>query len=124
MKHLHWLGAIALGWLVSANPAGAAENQAYVGAPMFEEAEKAGDLPPVAERLPEVPLVTEMPKIGRHGGEIRTLMSKGFAGTVFLTTDDCKASYDELSARGVEFTEKPFLFRAACRAARLMAPVQ
>ena len=40
--------------------------------------------------------------------QIRELMSKGFAGTVFLTTDDCKASYDELSARGVEFTEKPF----------------
>ena len=40
--------------------------------------------------------------------QIRTLMSKGFAGTVFLTTDDCKQSYDELSARGVEFTEKPF----------------
>jgi len=35
-------------------------------------------------------------------------MSKGFAGTVFLTTDDCKQSYDELSGRGVEFTEKPF----------------
>ena len=40
--------------------------------------------------------------------QIRELMSKGFAGTVFLQTDDCKASYDELSARGVEFTEKPF----------------
>ena len=39
--------------------------------------------------------------------QIRTLMSKGFAGTVFLTTDDCKQSYDELSARGVEFTGPP-----------------
>ena len=28
-------------------------------------------------------------------------------GTVFLTTEDCQASYDELSARGVEFTGKP-----------------
>ena len=28
-------------------------------------------------------------------------------GTVFLTTDDCRASYEELSARGVEFQEKP-----------------
>ena len=34
-------------------------------------------------------------------------MSKGFAGTVFLTTDDCVASYEELKARGVEFTEVP-----------------
>ena len=40
--------------------------------------------------------------------QIRELMSKGFAGTVFLQTDDCKESYDELSERGVEFTEQPF----------------
>jgi uncharacterized glyoxalase superfamily protein PhnB len=39
--------------------------------------------------------------------QVRELMAKGFAGTVFLTTDDCQASYQELSARGVEFTEKP-----------------
>ena len=34
-------------------------------------------------------------------------MAKGFAGTVFLTTDDCRAAYEELVARGVEFTEAP-----------------
>jgi uncharacterized glyoxalase superfamily protein PhnB len=39
--------------------------------------------------------------------EVRQLMGKGFAGTVFLTTDDCQASYEELRARGVEFTEPP-----------------
>lgn len=39
--------------------------------------------------------------------QVRTLMGKGFAGTVFLTTDDCQASYEELKARGVEFTEEP-----------------
>jgi catechol 2,3-dioxygenase-like lactoylglutathione lyase family enzyme len=39
--------------------------------------------------------------------EVRSLMAKGFAGTVFLTTDDCQASYEELKARGVEFTEQP-----------------
>ncbi len=39
--------------------------------------------------------------------EVRSLMGKGFAGTVFLTTDDCRASYEELRARGVEFTEEP-----------------
>ena len=39
--------------------------------------------------------------------EIRNLMAKGFAGTVFLTTDDCRATYEELKARGVEFTEEP-----------------
>jgi uncharacterized glyoxalase superfamily protein PhnB len=40
-------------------------------------------------------------------GQVRDLVSKGFAGTVFLTTDDCRASYEELKARGVEFTETP-----------------
>jgi len=39
--------------------------------------------------------------------QVRSLMAKGFAGTVFLTTDDCHASYEELKARGVEFTETP-----------------
>jgi uncharacterized glyoxalase superfamily protein PhnB len=39
--------------------------------------------------------------------QVRTLMSKGFAGTVFLTTEDCNASYEELKGRGVEFTEQP-----------------
>jgi uncharacterized glyoxalase superfamily protein PhnB len=39
--------------------------------------------------------------------QVRGLMAKGFAGTVFLTTDDCQASYEELKARGVEFTEAP-----------------
>jgi predicted enzyme related to lactoylglutathione lyase len=40
-------------------------------------------------------------------GEVRQLMAKGFAGTVFLTTEDCKAEYEELKGRGVEFTEEP-----------------
>ena len=39
--------------------------------------------------------------------QVRTLMAKGFAGTVFLTTDDCQASYEELKGRGVEFSEPP-----------------
>ncbi len=34
-------------------------------------------------------------------------MAKGFAGTVFLTTEDCQACYEELKARGVEFVEAP-----------------
>jgi catechol 2,3-dioxygenase-like lactoylglutathione lyase family enzyme len=39
--------------------------------------------------------------------QVRSLMAKGFAGTVFLTTENCQASYEELKARGVEFTEEP-----------------
>jgi len=39
--------------------------------------------------------------------QVRDLMGKGFAGTIFLTTEDCKGSYEDLRARGVEFTETP-----------------
>jgi catechol 2,3-dioxygenase-like lactoylglutathione lyase family enzyme len=41
------------------------------------------------------------------GEQVRDLMAKGFAGTVFLTTDDARGSYEELKARGVEFSEEP-----------------
>jgi uncharacterized glyoxalase superfamily protein PhnB len=44
---------------------------------------------------------------GETAGQVRDLMAKGFAGTVFLTTEDCRASYEELKARGVEFSEAP-----------------
>jgi predicted enzyme related to lactoylglutathione lyase len=39
--------------------------------------------------------------------EVRTLMAKGFTGTIFLETDNCQAAYDELRGRGVEFVEAP-----------------
>ena len=39
--------------------------------------------------------------------QVRNLMAKGFAGTVFLTTEDLDADYEALKARGVEFIDKP-----------------
>jgi uncharacterized glyoxalase superfamily protein PhnB len=39
--------------------------------------------------------------------QVRSLMATGFAGAIFLTTEDCQASYEELKARGVEFSEEP-----------------
>ncbi|HYN51365.1 MAG TPA: VOC family protein [Thermoleophilaceae bacterium] len=41
------------------------------------------------------------------GDQVRELMAKGFAGTIFLTTEDCRASYEELKGRGVEFVDEP-----------------
>ena len=35
------------------------------------------------------------------------LVAKGAGGTLFLETDDCQASYEELSARGVTFNGPP-----------------
>ncbi len=37
--------------------------------------------------------------------QVRSLMAKGFAGTIFLATDDCQAAYEELKGRGVQFVE-------------------
>jgi predicted enzyme related to lactoylglutathione lyase len=39
--------------------------------------------------------------------QVRSLMAKGFAGTVFLTTDDVDDDYKRLSQAGVEFTSTP-----------------
>ena len=39
--------------------------------------------------------------------QVGEIMAKGFAGAVFLTTDDVQAAYDDLKGRGVEFVEKP-----------------
>jgi catechol 2,3-dioxygenase-like lactoylglutathione lyase family enzyme len=52
--------------------------------------------------IPGAPVMDE-----QTGNEVRNLVSKGFAGTVFLTTDDVGRDYEEMKARGVEFTEEP-----------------
>jgi catechol 2,3-dioxygenase-like lactoylglutathione lyase family enzyme len=39
--------------------------------------------------------------------QIRRLLAKGAAGGLFFSTDDVRGSYEELSRRGVEFTQEP-----------------
>ncbi|HEY2719885.1 MAG TPA: VOC family protein [Solirubrobacteraceae bacterium] len=39
--------------------------------------------------------------------DIRALMAKGVGTTVFLDTDDCVGTYEELSGRGVEYMQPP-----------------
>ena len=40
--------------------------------------------------------------------QVRELVSKGvMGGWVGFVTDDCRKTYDELSAKGVEFTDGP-----------------
>ena len=39
--------------------------------------------------------------------QILDLLAKGASGGLFFTTEDCRASYEELAARGVEFTQEP-----------------
>jgi len=39
--------------------------------------------------------------------QLAELVAKGAGGTLFLETDDCQATYDELRARGVVFNDPP-----------------
>jgi catechol 2,3-dioxygenase-like lactoylglutathione lyase family enzyme len=40
--------------------------------------------------------------------QVRDLLTKGALGVAFIaTTDDCRATYEELRAKGVEFTQEP-----------------
>ena len=60
------------------------------------------DIAIVLMAVPGAPMVDEA-----TSRQIADLTGKGFAGTVFLTTDDCQRSYEELAAKGVEFTSLP-----------------
>jgi predicted enzyme related to lactoylglutathione lyase len=39
--------------------------------------------------------------------QVESVMAKGWAGQVMLASEDVQASYEELSARGVQFVEEP-----------------
>jgi uncharacterized glyoxalase superfamily protein PhnB len=52
--------------------------------------------------IPEGPVIDDETR-----EQIRTLMGKGMASVLFFTTDDVRHTYDELKARGVEFSEEP-----------------
>lgn len=65
----------------------------------------APNQPDVALALLAVPGLPVMDQATAE--QVRELMAKGFAGAVHLATDDCVAAYEEMSARGVEFSEAP-----------------
>jgi predicted enzyme related to lactoylglutathione lyase len=60
------------------------------------------DIAVVLMAVPGAPVMDEATR-----ADVLELMGKGFAGAVFLTTDDVYADYEQLTARGVEFSEKP-----------------
>ena len=39
--------------------------------------------------------------------KVMEIVSKGAGGGVFFSTDDCRATYEELKSRGVEFSQEP-----------------
>jgi catechol 2,3-dioxygenase-like lactoylglutathione lyase family enzyme len=65
--------------------------------------------PPAQEDIAIVLMAIPGPPVMDPGTkkQVEELMSKGFAGTIFLATDDIEATYEELKGRGVEFTEEP-----------------
>jgi catechol 2,3-dioxygenase-like lactoylglutathione lyase family enzyme len=42
-----------------------------------------------------------------QGEEVKRLLAQGALNGLIFQTDDCRKTYEELSARGVEFTEPP-----------------
>jgi catechol 2,3-dioxygenase-like lactoylglutathione lyase family enzyme len=61
---------------------------------------------PSREILLETPGAPSMDESA--GEQVRELMTKGAMGLAFiLTTKDCRKTYEELVARGVEFNEEP-----------------
>jgi uncharacterized glyoxalase superfamily protein PhnB len=61
---------------------------------------------------PEREILLEVPGGPMHddatADQVRDIVTKGATGLVLgLTTDDCRATYEQLKAKGVEFTEEP-----------------
>jgi catechol 2,3-dioxygenase-like lactoylglutathione lyase family enzyme len=52
--------------------------------------------------VPRAPMLDEA-----TSAQLSELVAKGAGGTLFLETDDCRAAYDDLSARGVVFNDPP-----------------
>ena len=63
---------------------------------------------PGRPELPMMLVVPEPPAVdGPTAEEMRSLMARGYLGLGAMSTDDCRASYEELKAKGVEFIEEP-----------------
>ncbi len=82
-------------------------------APSLSELVKEGKLPPVEKRLPDEPLVYEVPQIGKYGGELRSACIGPNAYSdiedmrefyLFRTDPFCTKIYPEI-ARKYEFSE-------------------
>jgi catechol 2,3-dioxygenase-like lactoylglutathione lyase family enzyme len=60
---------------------------------------------------PEVPIMLAVPgppaMDEEQAAKVRELVATGYLGPGALATDDCRATYKELVAKGVEFFEEP-----------------
>lgn len=59
---------------------------------------------------PDVELILSSPSMGHDpdvADEIRSLVARGALGAGVLATDDCRATYADLVAKGVTFLQEP-----------------
>ena len=82
--------------------------------PMGEDFEGAGEgfrwLTVGLPDQPDVEIILADPRMGHDeetAAQIRELVAKGALGAGVMTTDDCRKTYEELSARGVTFLGEP-----------------
>jgi predicted enzyme related to lactoylglutathione lyase len=87
-----------LGWEIRADVAmeGWAFRWLCVGPPGQD------DVGLVLMSIPGPPMISE-----DDSAKLSDLVAKGAGGTLFLETDDCQATYDDLSQRGVTFNDPP-----------------
>jgi catechol 2,3-dioxygenase-like lactoylglutathione lyase family enzyme len=58
--------------------------------------------------LPMMLVVPEPPAVAEPVAEqLQSLMARGYLGLGALATEDCRATYEALKAKGVEFIEEP-----------------
>jgi uncharacterized glyoxalase superfamily protein PhnB len=61
-----------------------------------------------AAELPIMLTVPEAPQVEEPvAGQLRSLLARGYLSIGALRTDDCRATYEQLKAKGVEMTEEP-----------------
>jgi catechol 2,3-dioxygenase-like lactoylglutathione lyase family enzyme len=65
-----------------------------------------------APNQPDFEIILMEPKAGmlmdeETATQLRSIMSKGVLGAGAFHTDDCRATYNELKAKGVEFVSEP-----------------
>jgi peptide/nickel transport system substrate-binding protein len=88
--------SVIFGWSVSA---GALD---YVETPSLAEDVKAGKLPPVAERVPEKPLILNLEDPGKHGGTMRMLIGRAKDVRMMVVY-----GYARLAAYDTDYALKP-----------------
>ena len=108
MKRLSWLLILALLLSAFAFSAGA-EGATWAQAPMLDALVESGDLPPVEQRLPEVPRVCkEMTdedldlQVGKYGGTLRFVTSAvNWDADVFVGNDEALLTCESVTSENI-----------------------